>query len=48
MADICDTVDALLEPNGDDYNLLTSNEKATGDTSHLSYTEDDKKDSLAV
>ena len=43
MADICDTVDALLEPNGDDYNLLTSNEKATGDTSHLSYTKDDKK-----
>jgi hypothetical protein len=43
MADICDTVDALLEPNGDNYNLLTSDEKATGDTSHLSYTEDDKK-----
>ncbi len=43
MADICDTVDALLEPNGDNYNLLTSDEKATNDTSCLSYTEDDKK-----
>jgi hypothetical protein len=41
MGDICDTVDALLDPSGDDYSLLTSDEKAFGDISHLSYTDDD-------
>ena len=43
MDDICDTVDALLEPNGDDCNLLTTDEKETGDKSRLSYTGDNKK-----
>ena len=42
MADICDTVYALLEPE-DDYNPLTTDEKEPGDKSHLSYTEDNKK-----
>jgi hypothetical protein len=40
--DISDTVDALLDPSGDDYSLLTSDKKACGDISHLSYTDDDK------
>jgi hypothetical protein len=35
MGYICDTVDALLDPSGDDYSLLTSEEKASGDTSRL-------------
>jgi hypothetical protein len=43
MADICDTVDDLLEPNGDDYNLLTRDEKSNGETNRLPYTKDDKK-----
>jgi hypothetical protein len=42
MGDICDTVDALLDPSEDDYSLLTSEEKTSGDMSHLSYTDDDK------
>jgi hypothetical protein len=42
MGDICDTVDTLLDPSGDDYSLLTSDEKAFGDISHLSYTDNDK------
>jgi hypothetical protein len=42
MGDICDTADALLDPSGDDYSLLTSDEKAFGDISRLSYTDDDK------
>ncbi len=42
MGDICDTVDALLSPSGDDYNLLTSDEKEFEDKSHVSYTDDDK------
>ena len=42
MGDICDTVDALLDPSGDDYNLLTSDEKESEDKSRVSYTDDDK------
>ena len=42
MGDICDTVDALLDPSGDDYNLLTSDEKESEDKSCVSYTDDDK------
>ncbi len=42
MGDICDTVDALHDHSGDDYSLLTSEEKASCDTSRLSYTDDDK------
>ncbi len=42
MGDICDTVDALLDPSGDDYSLLTCDKKVFGDVSHLSYTDDDK------
>jgi hypothetical protein len=42
MGDICDTVDALLDPSGDDYSLLTSDKKVFGDVSCLSYTDDDK------
>jgi hypothetical protein len=42
MGDICDTVDALLDPSGDDYSLLTSDKEEFGDISHLSYTDDDK------
>ncbi len=42
MVDICDTVDALLDPSGDDYSLVTSEEKASGDMSPLSYADDDK------
>jgi hypothetical protein len=38
LGDIGDTVDALLDPCGDVYSLLTSEEKASGDTSRLSYT----------
>jgi hypothetical protein len=42
MGDICDTVDALLDPSGEDYNLLTSDEKEAKDKSRVSYTDDDK------
>ena len=42
MGDVCDTVDALLDPSGDDYNLLTSDEKESKDKSRVSYTDDDK------
>jgi hypothetical protein len=42
MGDICDTVNALLDTSGNDYSLLTSDKKAFGDISHLSYTDDDK------
>ncbi len=42
MGDICDTVDALLDPSGDDYNLLTSDEKDSEDKSRVSYTDEDK------
>jgi hypothetical protein len=48
MGDICDTVDALLDPSGDDYSLLTSVNKAFGDISRLSYNDDDKKISSTV
>ena len=48
MGDICDKVDALLDPNGDDYNQLTTDEKECKDTSCLSYTDDDKMILLAV
>jgi hypothetical protein len=41
MGDICDTVDALPDPSGDDYSLLTSDKKAFGGISHLSYTDND-------
>ena len=42
MGDICDTVDVLIDPSGDDCSLLTSDKKAFGGISHLSYTDDDK------
>jgi hypothetical protein len=42
MGDIYDTVVALLDSSGDDYSLLTSDKKAFGDISRLSYTDDDK------
>jgi hypothetical protein len=35
-------VDALLDPSGDDCNLLTSDEKHSEDKSRVSYTDDDK------
>jgi hypothetical protein len=42
MGDICDTVDALLDPSRIDYSLLTTDKKALGDTSRLCYTDDYK------
>jgi hypothetical protein len=35
------TLDALRDPNGDDYNLLTTDEKEFEDNSRVSYTNDD-------
>jgi hypothetical protein len=42
MGDVCDTVDALLDPSGDEYSLLTSEEKESVDMGCLSNTDDDK------
>ena len=42
MGDICETNKILLWPSGDDYNLLTPQEKNSNDLSRLTYTEKDK------
>jgi len=43
MGDICDTNAILLSPDGDNYGLLTDEEKEKSDISQLAYTERDKK-----
>ena len=42
MGDICETNKILLSSNGDDYNLLTPQEKNSNDLNRLTYTEKDK------
>lgn len=43
MGDLGDTIDVLLAKDGDDYDLLTQEEKQSGDTSRLTYTACNKK-----
>ena len=42
MGDICETNDILLGPSGGDYELLTLQERNSGDLSRLTYTYNDK------
>jgi hypothetical protein len=42
MGDMCTTLEMLLEPNGDDHDLLTADEKETENYDRLCYTDDDK------
>ena len=42
MGDVCLTMKQLLGPDGDDYNLLTPEEKETQNIERLMYTDRDK------
>lgn len=39
--DICEANEKLLDPDGDDYDMLTKEEKESGDVSRLTYTDED-------
>ena len=41
MSDVTDTLDLLLSPDGDDYNMLNADEQDNGLTERLSYNERD-------
>jgi hypothetical protein len=41
MNDTCETLKMLLCEGGEDYNLLSPEEKATGNIDRLAYTDDD-------
>jgi hypothetical protein len=41
MSDVAATLDILLAPDGDDYNMLNDNEKNSGNIERLSYSEHD-------
>ncbi|KAL7536970.1 hypothetical protein ACHAWF_005621 [Thalassiosira exigua] len=43
MGDVSDSVTALLSPDGNDYSLLTDEERASEDTTRLAYTDRNKK-----
>lgn len=42
MGDICKANKKLLAPGGEDYFLLTANERNTGDISNHTYTDHDR------
>ena len=42
MGDVCETLSSLHGPDGGDYDMLTADERNSGDLSRLTYTEEDK------
>lgn len=43
MGDMLDALGFILAPDRDDYNILTAIEKASNNTSRMTYTDQDRK-----